>query len=102
MFYSLLNVLYFIMSYYSVTTLKMLTCSNEHDVVMAICSINSIHSDLCEAVRHSSAQEERTATEGCHWVIHQRMMTCELDHVIWEAFSGLETSKRLTGTLNKG
>lgn len=80
----------------------MLTCSDEHDVVVAIRSADSVHNDLCEAVWHSSAQEERTATERRHWVIHQRVMTCKLDHIIWETFSGLETSERLTGTLHKG
>lgn len=83
----------------SMKTLRVLTCSDEHDVIVAVCSINSIHSDLCEAVRHSCAQEEWTATEWRHWVIHQGVMTRKLDHVIWKAFGGLETSKRLTGTL---
>ena len=78
---------------------RSITCAYEHDVILSISSVDSVHSDLCEAVVHVGPDEDGPSAHGVHRVVHQRVVTRKLDHVIWETLRGLETAECLAGTL---
>lgn len=60
------------------------TCANKHDVILPVSSIDSVHSDLCEAVVHISPDEDGPPGHRVDRVIHQRVVTRKLNHIIWE------------------
>lgn len=78
------------------------TCADKHDIILSVGSADSVHGDLCEAVVHVSSDEDRPAAHRVHRVVHQRVVTCKLDHVVWETLRGLKTAERLAGTLMEG
>lgn len=68
---------------------------------MAIGGADSVHSDLREAVVDVSSDEDGPPAHRVHRVIHQRVVTCKLNHIVWETLCRLKTAKRLTGTLKE-
>lgn len=97
-----------LMSLFKILTVKgwqwkqMITCANEHYIILPISSTDSVHSDLCEAIVHVGSDEDGPPAHRVDWIIHQRVVTCKLDHIIWETLSGLKAAKCLAGTLMKG
>lgn len=75
------------------------TCSNKHNIVLSVSSAYSVHSDLREAVVHISPDEDRPPGHGVDGIVHERVVACKLNHIVWETLSGLEAAKCLTGTL---
>lgn len=75
------------------------TCSNKHNIVLSVSSAYSVHSDLHEAVVHICADEDRPPGHGVDGIVHERVVACKLNHIVWETLSGLEAAKCLTGTL---
>lgn len=75
------------------------TCANEHDIILSIGSVHSVHSDLCEAVVHVGSNKDGPSAHRVDGVVHQRVVTCKLDHIIWETLCGLKAAKGLAGTL---
>lgn len=61
-----------------------LTCANKHDIILPIGSADSVHCNLCEAVVHISPDEDGLSAHRVDWVIHQRVVTSKLDHIVWE------------------
>lgn len=81
--------------------LRSLTCADEHDVVLAVGRVDSVHGDLREAVVHVAPDEDGPPAHGVDRVVHQRVVTGELDHIVREALRGLKTAKCLAWTLQK-
>lgn len=81
---------------------KSFTCANKHDIVLSVGSADSVHSNLCEAVVHVSSDEDGPSAHRVDWVIHQRVVTCKLNYIIWETLCGLKTAECLAGTLIEG
>lgn len=79
-----------------------LTCSYKHDIILSISSAHSVHSDLGEAVVHVGPDEDRPPCHRVHWVVHERVVTGKLNHVVWETFCRLKAAESLTGTLREG
>lgn len=46
------------------------TCANEHDIVLSISSIDSVHSDLCKAVVHIGPDEDGPSAHRVDRVVH--------------------------------
>lgn len=80
---------------------KCITCANKHDIILAIGGTDSVHSDLREAVVDVSSDEDGPPAHRVDRVIHQRVVTCKLNHIVWEALCRLKTAKCLTGTLKE-
>lgn len=78
------------------------TCANEHDIVLSISSIDSVHSDLCKAVVHIGPDEDGPSAHRVDRVVHQRVVTRELNHIIWETLCWLKAAECLAGALKKG
>lgn len=81
---------------------KSFTCAYKHDIILSVCGADSVHSNLCEAVVHVSSDEDGPSAHRVDRVIHQRMVTRKLDHIIWETLRGLKTAECLAGTLMEG
>lgn len=77
----------------------MVTCANEHDIIMPVCGAHPVHSDLGEAIVYVGPQEDWPAVQGVYRVKHQRVVTGKLDHVVRETLGGLETAECLAGAL---
>lgn len=80
---------------------KRITCANEHDIILAIGGVDSVHSDLREAVVDVSSDEDGPPAHRVDRVIHQRVVTCKLNHIVWETLCRLKTAECLTGTLKE-
>lgn len=78
------------------------TCANEHDIILSVGSADSVHGNLCEAVVHVSSDEDGPPAHRVDRVIHQRVVTRKLDHIVWETLCGLKAAECLTGTLMEG
>lgn len=68
---------------------------------MAVGGVDSVHSDLREAVVDVSSDEDGSPAHRVDRVIHQRVVTCKLNHIVWETLCRLKTAKCLTGTLEE-
>lgn len=79
----------------------MITCANKHDVVLSVRSTDSVHGNLSEAVVHVSSDEDGPSAHGVDGVVHQRVVTCKLDHIVWEALCGFKASECLAWTLSR-
>ncbi len=88
-------------SYISVLTcwLVLLTCANEHDIVLAVLSFHTIHHQLSELVLHVRAHHDGLPTHGLHGVIHGWVQACECDYIIRKVFGGVKASERFAGAL---
>lgn len=80
---------------------QLLTCADKHDIILPIGSVDSVHSYLCEAVVHISPDKDGPSAHGVNWIIHEGVVTSELDHIVWETLCGLKTAKSLAGTLKE-
>lgn len=78
------------------------TCANKHHIILSVRSVDFVHSNLCEAVVHVGSDEYGPSAHRVDRVIHQRVVTRKLDHIIWETLRGLKTAKCLAGTLMEG
>lgn len=81
---------------------KSFTRANKHNIVLSVSSADSVHGNLCEAVVHICPDEDGPSAHRVDWVIHQRVVTCKLNYIIWETFCGLKTAECLAGTLTEG
>lgn len=68
---------------------------------MAIGGADSVHSDLREAVVDVSSDEDGPPAHRVDRVIHQRVVTRKLNHIVRETLCRLKTAKCLTGTLKE-
>lgn len=66
---------------------------------MAISSGDTVHSDAGESVGHGGLQEEGALAMGQDRVVHQRVVTGKLDHLVWEVLGGAEGAEGFAGTL---
>lgn len=82
-----------------VKTISFCTCANEHDIILSISSVDSVHSDLRETVVHIGSNKDGPSAHRVDGVVHQRVVARKLDHIIWETLCGLKAAKRLAGTL---
>lgn len=78
------------------------TCANKHDIILSVSSADSVHGDLCEAVVYICLDKDGPSGHRVDWVVHERVMTCKLNHIVWETLCGLKAAKCLAGTLKKG
>ena len=77
-----------------------LTCSEEHDLVLAVLSGDAVHHDLRERVLGAHQLEDGPAVQREHRAVHQRVEAHEADHLIGEVLGGLDLRVvRLAGAL---
>lgn len=67
-----------------------LTCSHEHNLILAIICQNSVHHNVSQGVVNFDTCEHRTTSERVDRVIHQRVESNKSDNFIREVFSGLD------------
>lgn len=75
------------------------TCPNEHDIILSVLGLHSVHHQLGELVVHICAYHDGTPTYGVHRVIHGRVTSGKGDDIVRQVLSGVEPSECLTGTL---
>lgn len=83
---------------YSVDS-RLLTCANEHHIVLAVFCVYSIYHDLCELVIHVRFNHDWTVVDGEYWVVHGWVTSGKRDNFIRKVLGGIKTSKCFTGTL---
>lgn len=83
---------------YSVDS-RLLTCANEHHIILAIFCIYSIYYYLCELVIHVRFDHDWTVVDGEYWVVHGWMASCKCYNFIRKVLGGIEASKCFAGTL---
>lgn len=81
--------------------LRSVTCADEHDVILAVSRVDSVHSDLGEAVVHVGPDEDGPPAHRVDWIVHQRVVTRKLDHIVREALGRLKAAECLARTLQK-
>ena len=81
---------------------KSFTCANKHDIILSIGGADSVHRDLREAVVHVGSDEDGPSAHRVDRVVHQRVVTRKLDHIVRETLCGLKTAECLAGTLMEG
>lgn len=81
---------------------KSFTCADEHDIVLSVGGADSVHGDLREAVVHVGSDEDGPSAHGVDRIVHQRVVTGKLDHIVRETFRGFKAAERLAGTLQGG
>lgn len=67
-----------------------LTCSQEHNLILAIICQNSVHHNVSQGVVNFDTCEHRTTSERVDRAIHQRVESNKSDNFIREVFSGLD------------
>lgn len=75
------------------------TCPDEHDVVLSVLRLHSVHHQLGELVVHICPHHDGTSTYRVHWVVHGWVTPGEGDDIIGEVLGGVKSSKSLTRTL---
>jgi len=83
---------------YSVDS-RLLTCANEHHIILAVFCIYSIYYYLCELVIYVRFDNDWTIVDGEYWVVHGWMTSCKSYNFIRKVLGGIEASKCFTGTL---
>lgn len=76
-----------------------LTRSDEHDIILSILRLHSVHHQLGELVVHIRPHHDGTPADWVHRVVHGRVTPGEGDDVIGEVLGGVKSSERLAGTL---
>lgn len=79
--------------------MKLCTCPNEHDIVLSVLCLHSVHHQLGELVVHVCPHHDGTPAYRVHWVVHGWVTPGEGDDIIREVLGGVESSKCLTGAL---
>lgn len=75
------------------------TCADEHDVILSVLCLHSVHHQLGELVVHICPHHDGAPPYGMHWVVHGWVTPSESDDIIGEVLGGVEPSKGFTGTL---
>lgn len=65
--------------------LRSVTCADEHDVILAVGRVYSVHGDLRETVVHVGPDEDGPPAHRVDRIVHQRVVTRKLDHIVREA-----------------
>lgn len=76
------------------------TRSDEHDIILAILCLHSVHHQLGELVVHICPHHDGAPADWVHWVVHGWVTPGEGDDIIGEVFGGVKPSERLAGTLS--
>lgn len=75
------------------------TRSDEHDIILSILRLHSVHHQLGELVVHVCSNHDGAPADWVHRVVHGRVTPGEGDDIIGEVLGGVKSSKRLAGTL---
>lgn len=75
------------------------TGADEHDVILAVLRLHSVHHQLGELVVHIRPHHDGAPAYRVHRVVHGRVTPGEGDDIIREVFGGVESSEGLAGTL---
>lgn len=74
-----------------------LTCPDEHDIILSVLGLHSVHHNLFELVRNIGLDEHRLAQGRIHRPPHQWVAAGELQHRVREVLRAGELSAGLIG-----
>lgn len=75
------------------------TCAYEHDVILSILCLYTVHHDLFEAVGQVGLDQQRLLHGRVHRSPHQGVPSGKLEHCVWEVLGTAKLSARLVGDL---
>lgn len=78
---------------------KLGTCPDEHDIILPVLRLHSVHHQLGELVVHVRPHHDGTPAYWVHWVVHGWVTPGKGDDIIREVLGGVESAECLTGTL---
>lgn len=78
------------------------TCANEHDVILSVLRLHSVHHQLGELIVHVCPHHDGTASYWVDWVVHGWVAPGKGDDIIRKVLGGVKTSECLAGTLRDG
>lgn len=81
------------------TAARSLTCADEHNIVLSICSSHPVHSKLGGGEVSMTVQEDWPPSSRSYRVKHKRVIPCKLQHIVWKVLCGFKTPKCFTGAL---
>lgn len=77
------------------------TCANEHDVILPILRLHSVHHYLGELVFHVGLDDDWPVVDWVDGVEHGRVSPRKGDDLVWKIFRRIETTESFTGALRK-
>ena len=81
------------------TGVKWRTRADEHDIILPVLCLHSVHHQLGELVVHIRPHHDGTSPYRVHRVVHGRVTPGERDDIIGKVLGGVEASEGLAGTL---
>lgn len=77
----------------------MFTRPDEHDVVLSVLRLHSVHHQLGELVVHVRSHHDGTPAYRVHRVVHGGVTPGKGDDIVGKVLGGVESSECLTGAL---